>query len=294
MGIPYVREMAAAYGVAVEVAPLIRRVLARNPGPFTYLGTGTYIVGRGAVAVIDPGPDDPAHLDALLAALGSERVSAILATHTHADHSPLAALLAAATGAQVWGLPDPALPGEEHHDTAFRPDVRPADGATLGGPGWTLEALHTPGHASNHVAYALVEANALFCGDLVMGWSTTVVSPPDGDMDAFMASLQRVATRDFATLYPTHGPPITAPGPFLAALRKHRLERERLILAALARGPSGAAALTPRVYGGIDARLRPAAARSLLAHLIRLRRAGRVIASDGPVDVETVFALADG
>ena len=293
MAIPYVRDMEAAYGAAVEVSPRVRRVLARNPGPFTYLGTGTYLVGRGEVAVIDPGPDDPAHLQALLGALDGERAAAILVTHTHADHSPLAAALAAATGAPVYGRADPGAPGEEHADTAFRPDVRVADGEIVRGPGWSLEAIATPGHASNHVAYALAEEAALFPGDLVMGWSTTIVSPPDGDMNAYLASLDRVAARGFATLYPTHGPPIAAPAPFLDALRAHRLARERQLAAALAAadGPRTAAELTPTLYADIDPRLHPAAARSLLAHLIRLQRAGTAkMEGDGPPGVATRFA----
>ena len=291
MAIPYVREMEVAYGRADAVTPRIRRVLAPNPGPFTFHGTGTYLVGRGEVAVIDPGPDDASHLAALLAALEGERATAILVTHTHADHSPLAAALAAATGATVYGRPDPALAGEERHDTGFRPDVRVADGQAIEGEGWTLRAMATPGHASNHVAYALEEENALFCGDLVMGWSTTVVSPPDGDMDAYLSSLERVAQARFATLWPTHGPPIREPAPFLAALAEHRRQREAAILAALAAGPARAAELVAPLYADIDPRLHPAAARSVLAHLIRLARAGRVAAQGDAADAATRFAL---
>lgn len=289
------REMEAAYGRAVEVSPRVRRVLARNPGPFTYLGTGTYLVGRGEVAVIDPGPDLPEHLGALRVALAGERVAAILVTHTHADHSPLAAALARETGAPVYGRPDPGAPGEERHDVDFRPDVLVADGQGVDADGWSLEAIATPGHASNHLAYALKEEAALFPGDLVMGWSTTVVSPPDGDMDAYLESLDRVAARGFSTLYPTHGPPITTPGPFLQALRAHRLERERRLAEALAaaHGPRSAAELTPALYAEVDPRLHPAAARSLLAHLIRLQRAGRAVAQGaGPPDTGTRFAAA--
>lgn len=274
--IPYLREMEVAYGRAEAVSPLIRRVLAENPGPFTFHGTGTYLVGRGEVAVIDPGPALPAHLQALLAAVRGERVAAILVTHTHADHSPLAADLAAATGAPVFGRRDPAATGEEAHDAAFRPDEEPADGRVVAGPGWTLRAVATPGHASNHVAYALAEERALFCGDLVMGWSTPVVSPPDGDMDSYLASLERVAAEQFATLWPTHGPPIREVAPFLAAVRAHRLGREARVLELLAAGPARAADLVPAIYAQIDPRLHPAAARSTLAHLIRLERAGRV------------------
>ena len=179
--IPFVRQMDFSYGEADQVSPLIRRVIADNPGPFTFTGTGTYLVGSGEVAVIDPGPDDPAHLAALIQALEGERVTAILITHTHLDHSPLAAALAEATGARVHGLPAPRIEAaairlDEGHDRGFRPDALVADGDRISGPGWTLEAVATPGHASNHLCYALLEENALFSGDHVMGWSTTIPS----------------------------------------------------------------------------------------------------------------------
>jgi glyoxylase-like metal-dependent hydrolase (beta-lactamase superfamily II) len=239
--IPFVRDIDFEYGRPDQVTPLIRRVVANNPGPFTFKGTGTYIVGRGEVAVIDPGPDLEDHLAALLAATRGERIAAILTTHTHADHSPLARPLAEQTGAVIFGR---AAPGgvaaevrvEEDDDGFFRPDVSVTDGQRIEGPGWTLEAIATPGHASNHVAYALPQENALFSGDHVMGWSTTVITPPDGDMGDYYASLERVAARDFQTLWPTHGPPITNVAPFLAAYKAHRLERERQILEQIAQG----------------------------------------------------------
>jgi glyoxylase-like metal-dependent hydrolase (beta-lactamase superfamily II) len=283
--IPFVREIDPAYGQAVSVSPLIRRVTARNPGPFTYLGTGTYIVGRDEVAVIDPGPDDPAHLAASLAAVEAERVTAILVTHTHADHSPLAHPLARATGAEVLGLPAPGTPDsgfEEADEANFRPDRTLVDGQRVSGPGWTLEALFTPGHASNHVAYALIEENALFSGDHVMGWSTTVIAPPDGDMAAYLASLDRVAAREFSNLWPTHGPPVRAVAPFLAAYRDHRLERERQILEALGSGPARIAELVPTLYAAVSPTLYPAAAMSVWAHLIKLAREGRALTDGAP------------
>jgi glyoxylase-like metal-dependent hydrolase (beta-lactamase superfamily II) len=218
--IPFIREFDFAYGRVDQVSPLIRRVVANNPGPFTFTGTGTYIVGRGEVAVIDPGPLDDTHLDALSAAVDGERVAAIVITHSHLDHSPLAAQLKARTGAAVYGravetvhqlFEGPQL--DDDDDLVFRPDVTVQDGQAITGPGWTLRAILTPGHASNHVCYALEEENALFSGDHVMGWSTTVVSPPDGDMTAYYASLDRIRAANFATLYPTHGAPITDPGP---------------------------------------------------------------------------------
>jgi glyoxylase-like metal-dependent hydrolase (beta-lactamase superfamily II) len=283
--IPFVREMAVDYGRADAVSPLIRRVVANNPGPFTYLGTGTYIVGQGEVAVIDPGPALDAHLDALLAATAGERITHILITHTHLDHSPLAHPLQARTGAVIYGLKEPrhqADEGEDDHAPAadvaprFRPDVEIADGQIVSGPGWTLEAVFTPGHASNHVAYALAEENALFCGDHIMGWSTTVISPPDGDMTQYYESLDRVQARGFDRLWPTHGPPITDVAPFIDAYRNHRLARERQILAELRHGDATIAEMTPRLYRGVDQRLHAAAARSVLAHLIHLVRGGQV------------------
>ena len=284
--IPYVREIDVAYGRADQVSPLIRRVIADNPGPFTFTGTGTYIVGHGEVAVIDPGPDLPAHLDAILAATAGEKITTILITHTHLDHSPLAAPLAARTGAIIYGLTSPGAPEaevhlDEGHDPDFRPDVIVSDGQRISGPGWTLEAVLTPGHASNHVAYALLEENALFSGDHVMGWSTTVVSPPDGDMGDYYASLDKVAARGFSTLWPTHGPPVTEVGPFLAAYKAHRLEREKQILEQVAAGRGRIRDMVPVIYAAVDPRLHPAAAHSVLAHLIHLVREGRV-ASDGP------------
>ena len=294
--IPYVREMAFRYGEPDQVSPLIRRVIAENPGPFTFTGTGTYIVGSGEVAVIDPGPDLPAHLETLTRALAGERVTAILVTHTHLDHSPLCAPLARATGAVVHGLPAPriaeaAIRLDEGHDRSFKPDVLLADGDRVSGPGWTLEAVATPGHASNHLCYALAEENALFSGDHVMGWSTTVVSPPDGDMAAYLESLDRVAGRGFSTLWPTHGPPVTEPAPFLAAYRAHRMEREGQVLAQLAEGRRRIPEMVARIYAEVDPRLHPAAAHSVLAHLIKLVREGRVT-SDGPPGPGSAYDLA--
>ena len=294
--IPYVRDIAFRYGEPDQVSPLIRRVIAENPGPFTFTGTGTYIVGSGEVAVIDPGPDLPAHLEALKRALAGQRVTAILVTHTHLDHSPLSAPLAEATGATVHGLPAPRLEEaairlDEGHDRSFRPDVLLADGDRIQGPGWTLQAVATPGHASNHLCYALAEENALFSGDHVMGWSTTVVSPPDGDMAAYLESLDRVAGAGFSTLWPTHGPPVTEPGPFLAAYRAHRMEREAQVLAQLAEGRRRIPEMVSAIYAQVDPRLHSAAAHSVLAHLIKLVREGRVT-SDGPPGPGSAYDLA--
>jgi glyoxylase-like metal-dependent hydrolase (beta-lactamase superfamily II) len=296
--IPFVRDIRFAYGQVDQVSPLIRRVVCDNPGPFTFTGTGTYIVGRGEVAVIDPGPDDARHLQAILAAVAGERVSHIVTTHTHADHSPLARPLAEATGAPVFGRAAPdADEGEirldEAHEAGFRPDVAVVEGGRISGPGWTLEALSTPGHVSNHVCYALLEENALFSGDHIMGWSTTVITPPHGDMGDYYASLDKVAARGFSTLWPTHGPPITEVAPFVAAYKAHRLDRERQILEQLAQGRGRIGDMVPVMYASVDARLHPAAAHSVLAHLIHLVRQGAV-ATDGQPGAASDYRLAGG
>ncbi len=294
--IPFVRDIKFDYGKADQVSPLIRRVIAKNPGPFTFTGTGVYIIGKGEVAVIDPGPDLPDHLEALTQALAGETVKAILTTHTHADHSPLARPLAKRTGGTIYGR---AAPGadeaevrlEEAHDGAFRPDVVVADGQVISGPGWTLEAIATPGHASNHVCYALAEENALFSGDHVMGWSTTVISPPDGNMTAYYESLDKVASRGFKTLWPTHGAPVTDVAPFVAAYKAHRLDRERQILEQLEAGHGRIKEMVPVMYAAVDKALHPAAAHSVLAHMIHLTRQG-VVATEGEPGPESLYRLA--
>ena len=296
--IPYVRDLAFEYGRCDRVSPLVRRVIADNPGPFTYLGTGTYIVGAGEVAVIDPGPDMADHLAAIRAATAGERVSHILVTHHHLDHSPLARPLAAATGAPIHGCAAPAAPvspeGEvklEAGNDRFTPDVSVCAGAMIEGSGWTIEAIPTPGHTSNHICYALAEENALFSGDHIMGWSTTVITPPDGDMGDYLASLEAVKARGFCTLWPTHGPPITAVAPFIEAYIEHRRARERQILARLAAGDGRIGAMVPILYAAVDRRLWPAAAHSVLAHMIELVKSGRV-ACEGAPGLESDYRLA--
>lgn len=301
--IPFLPAPEFEYGRAEPVSPLIRRVIAHNPGPFTFTGTGTYIVGRAGagagVAVIDPGPPDDAHLTALLAAVQDQTVSHVLVTHTHRDHAPLARPFAAIVGAPILAAAPPARTVhvsaalDEDEDETFSPDVVLTGGELLQGDGWTLEALATPGHASNHMAFALGEENALFSGDHVMGWSTTVVAPPDGDMAAYMASLDAVIARRFSTIWPTHGSPITAPGPFLAAYKAHRLDREAQILARLAAGDRRIADLVPVLYAAVDPRLWPAASLSVWAHLIALERAGQVRARPEPnIDADWTLARA--
>ncbi|MNX37070.1 Hydroxyacylglutathione hydrolase [compost metagenome] len=297
--IPYVRQFDFAYGRCDQVSPLIQRVIADNPGPFTFTGTGTYIVGRdmpGArVAVIDPGPEDEAHLHALLRAVKGRTVSHILVTHTHRDHAPLSRALAEAVGGAPILAAKPHGPTvhasdaidqaamDEDDDADFKADIILSDGDRIEGDGWTLEAMATPGHASNHMAFVLREENALFSGDHVMGWSTTVVAPPDGDMTAYMDSLDRVLARGFSTLWPTHGPAITQVAPFLKAYRHHRLEREAQIMARLAAGDETIAEMVPALYAAVDPRLWPAASLSVLAHLIALVDRGLVAATPQPV-----------
>jgi glyoxylase-like metal-dependent hydrolase (beta-lactamase superfamily II) len=288
MSIPFLREDPLPHGAGEQIAPGIRRILCANPGPFTFRGTNTYLIGRGEVAVLDPGPADAAHLAAILRATAGERITRILVSHTHRDHSPGAVALVAATGATTFGHGPHVTPpdaGGEGGDHAFRPDIALPDGATVESDDWRVTALHTPGHCANHLCFALENAAApgiLFSADHVMSWSTTVVSPPDGDMAAYMASLARIATRDDRLYLPGHGPPLPNPAPFVAALAAHRQEREAKVFQALrAARRATAAELVPPVYGPeLDPKLVPAAARSLLAHLIKLAAEGAA-ARDG-------------
>ena len=268
-------------GIAIELEPLVTRVLAPNPTPFTYTGTQTHIVGTRDLAVIDPGPADAAHTEALLAAIAGRPVAAIVITHHHRDHSPGATALKVATGAPVIGAAPFALVDDgPRADAAFDADYAPdrvlAEGDTVSGEGWTLEAIATPGHTSNHLAFALPETKALFSGDHVMGWSTSVVSPPDGDMTAYMASLEKLIARDDRVYYPGHGLEIERPQRFVRGLLGHRRQREGQILRLLAKGAMPIPAMVEKMYVGIDPRLFPAAERSVLAHLIDLERRGAV------------------
>lgn len=265
-----------------EVGPLVRRLLAPNPSAFTYSGTQTLVVGTGEVAVIDPGPDLPAHVDALLAALAGERIVAILCTHTHRDHSPASRALKALTGAPIIGCAPLALDDQgPRADAAFDPDYVPdrvlADGERLEGEGWNLEAVATPGHTSNHLCFALPETRALFSGDHVMGWSTTIVSPPDGNMAAYMASLDKLMARDDAIYFPAHGPAIENPRRLVRGLIGHRKQREGQILRRLRAGEGEIGSMVAAMYKGIDPGLHPAAARSVLAHLLDLEARGLAV-----------------
>ena len=268
---------------AVEILePLVRRLLASNPSPFTFTGTQSFIVGRGEVAVIDPGPDLSEHVDALLAATAGEQVVAIVCTHTHRDHSPASHALAAATGAPIVGcaplaMADDGPRADDAFDFAYAPDRVLRDREQLAGSGWTLTAVATPGHTSNHLCFALEETGALFSGDHVMGWSTTIVSPPDGDMADYMASLERLLGRDDRVYYPAHGPAVEKPQKWVRGLLGHRRQREGQILRELQRGVHGVPDMVARMYKGVDPRLHPAAARSVLAHLIDLEARGLAV-----------------
>ena len=290
--IPFRRDLEFSYGVSDTLSPLIRRVIAENPSPFTFHGTGTYIIGRGEVAVIDAGPDLTSHVEALLKALEGETVSHLLVTHTHADHSPATRHLKALTGAETYGF-GPHAGGragddvEEGADRDFVPDVALGDGDVIHGAGWTIEAVHTPGHTSNHLCFALKEEGALFSGDHVMGWSTTVVSPPDGDMADYMASLTRLNARPETVFWPTHGPAIEAPGEFTSALIAHRQAREVQIAKCLEDGLARIPDMVRRMYADVDPVLHLAAGRSVLAHLIHMVQTGRAACAGTPaVDSE--------
>jgi glyoxylase-like metal-dependent hydrolase (beta-lactamase superfamily II) len=295
--IPFNRERDFRAGVIEAVAPSIRRMVAPNPGPFTFAGTNTYVVGQGRVAVIDPGPDMSAHVAALLRALQGERLSHIFVTHTHKDHSPAAAPLKSATGALTCAFgphgaarADEGIAVEEDADLDFVPDLFLGDGERVAGDGWAIEAVHTPGHTGNHLCFALGEEGALFTGDHVMSWSTSVIAPPDGDMQAYMRSLEKLLVRSDRVLWPAHGGPVREPQAFLRAFIAHREEREAAIAACLAQGIGRIADMVVRIYADIDPVLHPAAALSVHAHLIAMVREGRA-ASDGTPALDSTYRV---
>jgi glyoxylase-like metal-dependent hydrolase (beta-lactamase superfamily II) len=292
-----------APGVVEEVAPGVRRVLADNPGPFTFKGTVSYIVGRGKVAIIDPGPADAAHIAALLDAVRGETVTHILVTHTHRDHSPAAAAIKQATGAQTYaeGPHRSARPlhigdvkrAEAGGDRDFVPDVALKDGEVVAGASWSVEAVATPGHTANHMAFALRGSDILFSGDHVMGWSTTIVAPPDGAMSDYMGSLEKLARRPEEIYLPGHGGAIKHAPRFTAQLIRHRQAREASILKRLAKGPADISTLVRAIYIGIDPRLVKGAGLSVLAHLEDLVARG-VVTTEGPPSIEGNYRLAGG
>lgn len=290
--IPYVREIEFDYGDADTLSPLIRRVVAENPSAFTFKGTGTYIIGHGNVAVIDPGPLLDDHVQALLRALEGETVTHILITHTHSDHSPAAKPLKKLTGAQTYGYgPHGGGQGEEDGDMEFVPDIEIRHGDIIEGDGWTMECVHTPGHTSNHVCFALKEEKALFTGDHVMGWSTSIVSPPDGNMHDYMKSLRLLLERDDAIYWPTHGPAITDTKTFVKAFIAHREEREASIVKEIAAGHHHIKDMVPVIYASVDKRLYPAAARSVYAHVLGMIEDGR-LKCEGEPRLDSAFHLA--
>ena len=307
------------YGTVDQVAPGVRRVICKNPNPFTYRGTGTYIIGEGRVAVIDPGPPLSSHVDDVLAALGpDEVVSHILITHTHSDHSTLTGQLKERTGALSYGFgphgavsevkPDDKVdfskyisveekekfdkewddvPDElkyEGPDLDFVPDVALRDGDVISGNDWTMTAVHTPGHCSNHICYSYDEEHALFSGDHVMGWATSVVGPPDGSMKDYLDSLRKLLPRNDQTYWPTHGPSIPDPQDYVSKIIAHRTEREEQIVSYLSQGPRQIADFVPEMYADYDKRLWHPAAHSVLAHMHHLYETGQVtlVDSDEP------------
>jgi glyoxylase-like metal-dependent hydrolase (beta-lactamase superfamily II) len=300
--IPFDRTFELAPGKAEEVVPGVRRMLCNNPSPFTYKGTVSYIIGRGRVAIVDPGPDDAAHVAALLDAVRGETVTHIFVTHTHRDHSPAVPRVKAATGATVLAEgPHRAARAlnvgeaprlEASNDTDFRPDRALADGEVVTGAGWTIEAVTTPGHTANHMAFAFKEADLLFSGDHVMAWSTPVVAPPDGSMSDYMASLDKLARRSEPVYLPGHGGAVRNAPRFVRHYIEHRKGREASILHRLGKGAADIPTLVRAIYIGLDPRLVPAAGRSVLAHLEDLTARGQV-KTDGPPSIEGVYSLAN-
>lgn len=298
--IPFDKDFDVEPGRCYELSPLLRRVTSPNPSLFTFKGTNTYIVGRGNVAVVDPGPDLPEQTAAILRAVEGETVTHIVVTHTHNDHSPGVPALVAATGAKTYGFGPHGtgvrrqwpFASPEGGDMSFRPDVTVPDGGTIAGDGWTLEALHTPGHISNHLCFTLKEENVLLSGDHVMAWSTSVVSPPDGDMADYMASLERLLGRPETTYWPGHGPAVRDPQPFVRAFIEHRNEREVQIAACLADGPKTIPEMVRVMYADVPETLHRAAARSVLAHILRMVDDGRLAVVDGEPGPDAVYRNA--
>lgn len=298
MALSFDTKFEPAYGEAVEVAPAVRRLTVNNPGPFTFHGTNTYIVGRDTMAVIDPGPDDEAHFRALIEAVGGHPVSHIFVSHTHKDHSPLAARLKRETGALVCaeGPHRPARPlriGEINPldasaDTDFAPDLTLADGALVEGDGWAIRAVHTPGHTANHMVFALEDTRILFSADHVMAWATSIVAPPDGAMSDYMASLDRMIDRDDALYFPGHGGPLAKPRQFLRGLKTHRKMRERAILERLRSGDRTIPEMVAAIYRDTDPRLHGAAGLSVLAHLEDLVARG-LARVEGEISIDGIY-----
>ena len=299
----FLQDFSANYGIAERASPLITRVLCENPSPYTYTGTGTYLVGHeNELAVIDPGPLNMAHGKAILEAIDGRTLSHILVTHTHIDHSPLATWLSEQTGTPTYAFSahgagrEGGLAGktvEAGADLNFKPDNLLADGDTIKGTDWTLTAYHTPGHTSNHMCYMLEEENTVFVGDHIMGWATSVVAPPDGDMRAYLNSLKKIVALNPDKLVPAHGPWIEKPKPFIRGIITHRRMREGQILKLL--GEAGSlpiTALVKRMYKDLDPRLKGAAAQSVLGHMIALLDEKRV-ECDSPILFSGNYSLGE-
>ncbi|HKI73534.1 MAG TPA: MBL fold metallo-hydrolase [Pseudomonadales bacterium] len=297
--IPFKYKFDYEYGVIQQLTPNIRRVLANNPSGFTFRGTGTYIIGHDEVAVIDPGPLMDDHIEALKDSLRNEQVTHILITHTHMDHSPAAEPLKHFWGAKTYGYgphgagkKEAGVQVEEGGDMAFTPDVTVRHGDVIEGRDWTVECVYTPGHTSNHICFALAEEKALFTGDHVMGWSTSVISPPDGDMTQYMASLELLLERDDEIYWPTHGTCIEDVKNYVRAFIDHRLEREQQIVDCLAQGYTRIPDMVPVMYVGTDEKLYGAAARSVLAAMMRLIATGKVRCSDSVPGLASEYTLS--
>ena len=298
--IPFNKTLDLAPDTVDEPVPGVRRVMANNPGPFTFKGTLSYIVGRGKVAIIDPGPDDAAHIGALLDAVGGETVTHIFVTHTHRDHSPAVPAIKAATGATVYaeGPHRAARPlhiGEHNPldssgDRDFRPDVQLKDGEVVEGDGWAIEGVTTPGHTANHMAYAVKEKNLLFAGDHVMAWATSIVAPPDGAMSDYMASLDKLARRGEDLYFSGHGPAIPDAKRFVNYYILHRKAREASILHRLGKGAADIPSIVRAIYIGIDPRLTGAAGLSVLAHMEDLVTRG-LVETDGAPAIDGIYRL---
>ncbi len=296
--IPFVRDLVFEYGAMQQITPLVRRVIAHNPSGFTHKGTGTYVIGKGKVAVIDPGPLDMAHVQAIVDGLKGETITHILITHTHMDHSPATTPLKKLMGNPPsygygpHGSGKGVLTGqtvEAGGDKEFAPDVVVRHGDLIKGDGWSFECVHTPGHTSNHICYALREEKALFTGDHVMGWSTTVISPPDGDMKDYMASLDILLPRDDETYWPTHGPAIKDPQNFVRAYMGHRHDREAQITACLKDGVGRIPDMVKIMYQDVSPTLWNAAGRSVLAHLLHMVETGRAKCA-GDAGPDSIYA----
>ncbi len=289
------QDFSPPYGEIEQISENVRRITAPNPAPFTFKGTGTYIVGHGNVAVIDPGPNIQSHIDAIMTSLEGETISHILITHNHKDHSPAARPLAMRCSAKIYGFDVSTqqytdLDAEEGIDKDFAPDTLLKDGDMIKGNGWTIEAIHTPGHLSNHICFAYPEKQALFTGDHVMGWSTTIISPPDGNMTDYLESLEKLRNRDDKIYYPTHGLPIENPKQFVTQLIGHRLRRDKEIKLAISNGAQTINEIVAIIYAAIDPRLHLAAARTIFAHLIRLVELGDIVCEGAPSE-ESIYCL---